>query len=222
MGLPFTQEQFLRVFADYNRGIWPIQILAVAVCLLFVGLVLLRHTITPSLVFSGLAGLWLLNGIGYHWMYFAEINPAAKGFGALFVVQSLLLAWAGSKLQIGFGIRAGIASFAGWAMLLYAIVAYPLIGSLAGHAYPYSPILGVAPCPTTIFTLGFILAFARPAPRALFVIPILWSFVSMSAAISLGIWEDFGLGVSGLITLGLLLSHRLERQPVAPATPSAV
>lgn len=210
MKLPFSQEQFLDVFARYNHGIWPVQILAFAVCLLLVGAMFLRKTPSHSAVMVSLGLLWLLNGIGYHWMYFAHINPAARVFGAAFVLQAILF-FIAAKPRNQCHMLSGPRAYAGWAMLTYAVVVYPLIGAWAGHTYPRSPILGVAPCPTTIYTLGLLLAFVGRTPRHLFVIPLLWSGLSLSAAVSLGIWEDFGLGLSGLVSLAFLVLPGLDK-----------
>jgi hypothetical protein len=58
--------------------------------------------------------------------------------------------------------------------------------------------------PTTIFTLG-VLLLARPrvAPW-LVAIPFLWSLLGVSAAAQLGIREDLGLVVAGVLGTALL------------------
>ena len=82
---------------------------------------------------------------------------------------------------------------------------HPRIGALLGHGYPQSPSFGVAPCPTTIFTFGLLLWTDRPVPRPLLVIPLLWSLLGVSAAVSLGIKEDLGLVVAALLGTALLI-----------------
>ena len=90
----------------------------------------------------------------------------------------------------------------------YAMVIYPLLGWAFGHVYPAAPVFGVAPCPTTIFTFG-VLLLARPAaPAWLFVIPVIWSVIGGSAALLLGVREDFGLIAAGLAAILVLLFPR--------------
>jgi hypothetical protein len=45
------------------------------------------------------------------------------------------------------------------------------------------------PCPVTLFTTGVLLA-AVDVPRALLVVPILWSLIGGSAALLLGMTAD--------------------------------
>ena len=66
---------------------------------------------------------------------------------------------------------------------------------------------GVAPCPTTIFTLGILLLLRGGWVIALSVVPLLWSFIGMAAAVQLGILEDLGMPVAGL---ALLTAHGVQ------------
>lgn len=150
-------------------------------------------------VISGVLSLtWIWVGAAYHITYFSSINKAAYLFGALFIVQGLIFLAYG-VLRHGIEFRQGSASyrFAGWALILYAMLVYPVLGYFQGHWFPQSPVFGVAPCPVTIFTFGLLL-LAEKAPRPMVVIPFLWSVVGFSAALTMGIREDIGLLVAGL------------------------
>src|SRR6478609_7388333 len=97
MSLPFTQEQFLDVFRRYNEAVWPAQWVAAALCLaMFLG-TLSKQGASAKMILFGLSAMWVWNGIAYHWMFFAPINPAARLFAAMFVVQGLLLAVVGLR-----------------------------------------------------------------------------------------------------------------------------
>ena len=52
-----------------------------------------------------LSAFWLWNGIVYHLMFFLQINFAALGFAALFMLQALLLAGSaiGGRRQLRLG-----------------------------------------------------------------------------------------------------------------------
>jgi hypothetical protein len=89
-------------------------------------------------------------------------------------------------------------------MIVYAMIVYPVLGALLGHGYPRSPSFGVAPCPTTIFTFGLLLLTNAKVPKSLVVIPFLWSLLGISASYQLGIREDIGLLVAGVLSVGLL------------------
>ena len=96
MELPFTAERFFGVFAAYNTAVWPAQILLYALALL--ALVLPFSKVARDGWIACILGfLWLWMGIVYHWLHFTHINKAAYAFGALFVLQGLLLLFAGAR-----------------------------------------------------------------------------------------------------------------------------
>lgn len=211
MNLPFTIEQFLDVFAAYNAAIWPAQIVAYVLGLVGLAAVWSRRPIASRLILSILALMWAGNGIGYHLLYFTPINPAAKLFAALFVLQAILFvisAIAAKTLQ--FYIGRDSRSIAGLVVIAYAMLIYPILGILAGHGLMAGPVFGVAPCPTTIFTIGMLmLAHGRQIVWLSFI-PLLWSLVGLAAAWQLTILEDFGLALAG-IALALSLAAGLIR-----------
>jgi hypothetical protein len=201
MLLPFTPDQFLEVFAAYNRAVWPAQLVAY---LLGVGMVLalLRPSAASNrIVGVGLGLMWVWTGVAYHAMFFAQINKAAGAFAALFVVQGLLFAHAtlfraDLRFARGHGPRAWLA----WALIVYAALIYPLIG-IAGHGYPAMPMFGITPCPVTLFTFGVLLVAQGPVPRRLLIIPFLWALVGGSAAFLLAVPQDWPLLLSGALVV---------------------
>jgi hypothetical protein len=94
---------------------------------------------------------------------------------------------------------------AGLIFIIYATVIYPVVGMLVGHGYPQSPVFGVAPCPTVIFTFGFLLWAPERVPIKVLIPPVLWAAVGTSAAVNLGMFEDLGLLVAGLATTVLVV-----------------
>jgi hypothetical protein len=204
--LPFTPEVFFANMAQYNEAIWPAQAVAYVLGLVIV-LLLFRPTSQSSrLIAALLAGAWIWIGVVYHLKYFATINFAAPLFGLAFIIEGLLIAWSGViTRRITFRFRADAAGFAGLTFVTFAIVVYPLLGWLAGHAWPRVAMFGVAPCPTTIFTMGLLLLTEGRTPPHLAIIPVLWSLVGGSAVWLLGVPEDLALPIAGLSGLGLIL-----------------
>jgi hypothetical protein len=204
--LPFTPEQFLAVFVNYNHAIWPAQIAAYLAGGLAVALL---RPITPGsdrAITGILAAMWLWTGGFYHGVWFAAINKAAYLFAALFVAQGCYLLHAGVyRHRLRFGLRRGPAVWAGAAFAAYAAIAYPLIGIATGHHYPAMPMFGVTPCPVTIFTFGLLLLTTGPVPRGLLVIPFIWSLIGGSAAILLDVPQDWLLLLSGGIAVPLIV-----------------
>ena len=271
---PFTDAQFLDVFARYNTSVWPAQLFLYAVGILAISLTLQRKGDFSKIVSLVLAILWIWMGLVYHWWFFSTINPAALIFALFFVVQGVLFFFAGVwKNDLGFGVQtwtnqrsetrasgrvtssadsglliadyglfrplrtfksafrnpiARVATAPGSAtypalsvnskphrilnfpgipggmFLIYALVIYPALGYWLGHRYPAAPTFGL-PCPTTIFTFGMLLWTNRRVPLYLLPIPFAWSLIGISAAMSLGMTEDYGLLVAGLVGASLII-----------------
>lgn len=205
--LPFTRDQFLGVFALYNShaAVWPAQFVAYALGLAMVLLIFRRTATARRTIGAGLALMWLWTGIAYHWLHFAPVNPAAIGFGLLFVAQGLLfLQLAITGRGPDFGPAPGFGGMLGWALVGYAALLYPLVGYWSGHRYPAMPMFGITPCPLTLFTLGLLLLTVTRVPWRLLVVPVAWSLVGGSAALLLGIESDWPLLASGVATAAAL------------------
>ena len=176
MPLPFKPNQFLEVFAAYNRAVWPAQLV-------------------------GLAVMWLWTGVAYHAPFFARINPAAIAFATLFVVQGLRFAHAALlRSDLRFGAARGARAGVGWALVVYSVLVYPLIG-IASHGYPAMPMFGITPCPVTLFSLGLLLLAQPPVPRRLLVIPSLWALIGGRAALLLAVPQDWPLLLGGVLVV---------------------
>jgi Family of unknown function (DUF6064) len=207
--LPFTAEEFFEVFARYNTAIWPAQIGAAGLGLLALILLLRPGSAANTAISLILAVFWLLMGIGYHLLFFASINTLAYAFGLVFVVQAILLVFDGViRRHIAFGAERGWRGWVAWTLIAYALVIYPLVGLIGSHPYPRAPLFGVAPCPTTIFTLGLLL-LSNASPR-LFVIPLVWSVIGGSAAVLLAVPQDYGLILAGAIAGMFLLGQHMR------------
>src|SRR5512138_3940278 len=188
MALPFTVEQFLSIFERYNRAIWPAPVVAYGLGVAALALACRGGRGASRFVLAVLAAFWALNGAGYHLAFFRAVNPIATAFGVAFLAEAALLALAAARAEpLPFRFRPGPRQLVGIALAAYALIAYPLLGMAAGHAYPRAPMFGVAPCPTTIFTFAVLLLADAPVPAWLYAIPFLWSLLGVSAAAQLGI-----------------------------------
>jgi hypothetical protein len=214
--LPFTPEQFFAVFADYNVAVWPTQAVAYAIGLLM-AMALLRPSRSSDLTLgSGLALMWVWTGVAYHGLFFSSINRVALVFAALFVLQGLLFAHAGLlRRDLEFARARGLAGIAGWTLVIYAALLYPVLGIVSGHRYPALPMFGITPCPVTLFTLGVLLLARPPVPRRLLAIPILWTLVGGSAAFLLGVVQDWPLLLGAVVPVHLWRRERRLASPTA-------
>lgn len=206
--LPFTRDQFIALFVQYNKDVWPAQIVAYVLGLAMIVLLFVPSRGRNRIIGVGLAAMWGWTGIVYHWAYFSTINEAAPVFAALFVLQAALLLYSGAiRGHEKYRPSRGAHAWVGWTLVAYAMVLYPLIGLWSGHSLEEVPMFGITPCPVTIFTLGMLL-LARPVYWWLLVIPFLWSLVGGSAAFLLGVPQDWVLALSGIAVLWIAVRDR--------------
>jgi hypothetical protein len=211
MKLPFSPEQFLDVFKNYNTGVFPFQALLYLLALTATYFTIAKHRWSTNIILGILAFLWLWMGLVYHISYFSTINAAANFMGALFILQGILFIAFKDKLSVKSS--NDNSKITGAVMVFFALLIYPSIGYLLGHAYPYSPTFGL-PCPTTIFTFGILLMNEKKIPIRLFVIPFLWSAVATMAVFYLGMSEDVALPAAAIVSLTLLYKRGKNAQTV--------
>lgn len=205
MRLPFTESEFLDVFAAYNGALWPAALAWWLLSLVALAAVLRGRARGPA-VPTLMAGLWAWSGVAYHFGFFTRINPAARVFGALFLVQAALVIWVGRREPPRLVPGRSPRQIVGVLLAAYGLV-YPLLAVVLVGPYPRIPTFGV-PCPTTLFTSG-LLILVTPPRRSLLVIPLLWSLIGGSAAILLGVTTDFALLAAAAVLLAFLVSPRL-------------
>jgi hypothetical protein len=209
MNLPFSRLEFLQVFSDYNETIWPVQILAAALGAIAIALLFSRRGWASRSIATILAMFWIIMGVAYHWLFFSEINTAAYLFGGLFLLAALVFLVEGTvRDRVRFEVSW---DFRGWSALMliaYSFVIYPILGLVATHPYPETPLFGVVPCPTTIFTLALLVTASYPRPLLLAVVPLLWAVIGSSAAYLLDVPQDWGLFAASLIWFAAWISHR--------------
>jgi hypothetical protein len=167
--------------------VWAFGVFAAA-CLLA------RPAWADRAVATTLSIFWIAVAIGYHVLFFSVINQAAYIFGALFALMAMVFLIEGTiRNRLHFtkanGLRGGLAA----ATITYALLIYPVLGLLVTHPYPQTPMFGVTPCPTTIFTLGMLMLLHYPNPLLVALIPLLWSIVGGSGAFLLDMPQDWGL-----------------------------
>ena len=216
MNLPFTVDQFLSVFEQYHLAVWPMPILLNLLALAAIYLAIRKTAASNRLIAAILGFFWLWIGLAYHFAFFTAINPAAYAFALLNVIQGMVFLYVGVvRQQLSFRFQANTLGITGAFLMLYSIVVYPLLGYALGRVYPTSPTFGL-PCPTTIFTFGMLLWTDLRFPKSVLIIPFLWSLIVLCAALTLGVLEDTGLLIAGIVGLALLLLR--EKNAPKPVT----
>jgi len=144
-------------------------------------------------------------GIVFNLGYFVALYSMANAFFVLFVIEGGILLFSGViKGDLLFKVKADALSAAGGLLVLYSMAGYPAIEYLLGRGYPEILPFGMAPCPMTVFTLGILLWSSKKPKWYVLVIPVLYSLSGL-VPVSRDIVEDYGLFISGLITIFLVL-----------------
>ena len=171
MKIPFTTEQFIKVFEDYNTAVFPAQIVLILLGLISFLMVLLKNKAANKVIGVFLGLLWLWNGLVYHFTFFTAINKAAYLFGSLFIFQGLFFLFE-SKIRhkLIFSRIQSAKNYTGYFFIIFGLFIYPAIGLFAGQTFHSVIVLGL-PCPSTIVTFGFLMLTDQKLSRYLLIIP---------------------------------------------------
>jgi hypothetical protein len=210
--IPYSREVFFSFLADYNTAIWPAQAVALLLGVMAVFLSFKATGYNGRIVSAIVAAAWIWTGAIYHLTFFVSISFWDRGFGTLFILQGLLIIWSGlygGHLRFDAKARE-FTGRAGLAIVVLALVAYPLLSGVIGHGWSEIAWFGVSPTATVIFTLGLLLMTGQGRRTHLLVIPLLCSATGFALALLLPIPQDWMLLPVGL-TATVLTFRRTSR-----------
>jgi Family of unknown function (DUF6064) len=198
-------NQFLATFGRANAAVWPAQIFWYLAAMAMVGLALWPVRRSSQLICVLAAAYFAWIGIAY----FAWLMPGMHFsllWAAVFTLQAVLLGVAGVlRSDLVIRPRKDLASGLGTVFIAYALIGYPLVGWLGGHALRTLPVLGVSPCVTVVFFFGLLL-WARPsAPTYMLLVPLAWSLGAAPPDLARGVTADYGMLVAALVTAALII-----------------
>ena len=134
MKLPFTIEQFLGVFRQYNESVYPLQFFFYLLAIIVIILIIIKTVYSSRTIFLILAFLWIWMGLVYHLKYFTTINKAAYLFGAIFTIQGLTFLIKGVfKNDVRFSSQRNRNTVTGFILILLSLIIYPLLSNYNGH-----------------------------------------------------------------------------------------
>ena len=175
--LLFSPRIYWRMFELHNAALWPLPLVMLALGIAALAGAILRPQQSWRLIAILLAVLWAWVGWSFVWERYATINWAALYAAPLFAIEALLfLILGGAFNRLSFDSR----HLRGWGgILLVALaLAYPLLAPLFGRPWHGAEFFGIAPDPTAIATLGFLLMARGRSVLLLYPIPLLWCLAS--------------------------------------------
>jgi hypothetical protein len=172
--LLFSPRTYWRMFELQNEAYWPLPVVTLALGGIVTFLAARGSANAIRSAASILALGWAFVAYTFLWHRFASINWAIAYAVPAFAVEALLLLMIAVRPGVTMASR-GIASWIGYLLLAFATVGVPL---LHGRERSTSEIFGIAPDPTVIATLGFLLVLRGRRLWLLYPIPILWCLLS--------------------------------------------
>jgi hypothetical protein len=202
--LLFSPRVYWRMFELHNEALWPLQMPILAIGLAAVVLALLRPGHHGRVIAILLAALWVSVGWNFMWQRYSAINWAALYIAPFFGLQALLLLVSGLLSGLRFD-QSGVRRVAGYALFSFAFVGYPLLAPLSGRPWSGAEILGIAPDPTAIGTLGLLMLARGRMAVLLAPMPILWCLISGATLWAMAAWEAWiPVIAAGLVALTAL------------------
>lgn len=187
-----TGDDFFEVMRVYNRALGPVPFVAYAAALFALFLFFFPTRRATSAVTVILAAMWFINGFVFEFLYHSQINDYARIYGVLFIAEGLLIVAAPYLFDRGLHFRLLYTTrgMVGMALIFGAVLLYPVWHVQAGGDFAALPILGTAPAPTTIFTIGALLCGTNKALRYLLPVPVVLAAASGATSIAAGILQD--------------------------------
>lgn len=181
--LLFSPRVYWRLFELHNAAWWPLPLATWAAGLAFLLVVLRGQAAASRWIPLALAVFWAFVAWSFLWGRFTAINWVIAYVVPAFGVQALMLAVDGLRRRGPVFEGKSPAARIGLLLAATCLVGYPLLPPLFGRPWTEAEIFGLAPDPTAIVTVGFVLAAQGGFARALLVIPLLWLLLS-----SLTLW----------------------------------
>ncbi len=186
--LMFSPRAYWALFEQENAALWPLPLIAVGLGCLLVVLAARADRLAAPMTFGLIAIAWGSVGWSFVGQRYPTINWAASYMAPIFAVQAVI-AFAFLRRAVARPPHhtAGADRILGIGLIAYATLIHPLWSVLFGRPLGSAEIVGIAPDPTAIATLGAGLAFLSGSARWLFfAIPLLWLLVSAVTLFTMG------------------------------------
>lgn len=156
--LMFSPRTYWRLVEDYNRALWPWQLVALAAGVALVLLALRRHRFAASAVSALLAIAWLQIGWSFFWTRYAQIFTVAPFLAIACCMQAALLVLTAARAA------PPARSWTGLVFAVGGVLLYPVASVLvSGRPWNQTEVFGVMPDPTAVSTMGLVLMQDRRA-----------------------------------------------------------
>lgn len=214
-----TAQDYGSFISHYNLSVFPIHIAAYVVAVVVATWVFVRPGAWGDVAAKGgLAVLWAWLGVVYMLRHYTRFTSAGFTWGTLFLIQAgffgleaffpRYVALDCKLFQLNAG---GIyfrpfvhrpLAYAGAALVIWALIFYPVTGLALKHKWPALAVFGAA-APVGIYTCGILLWTFNDKPRWRFCfVPFLWALVAGFAAVKEWAYkEDWALVAAAFVLM---------------------
>jgi hypothetical protein len=212
----FSPRIYWRLFESLNEAWWPVQPLLIGAGLAWLRWEWQAGGERRSVAWRGAAGFlalcWIVVAWTFHQQRFAPVNWVASSYAVAFVLQSIGLA----ALAVAGGLARETHTArrrTGVALGLWALLGHPLLSLLLGRPWQQAEVFGLAPDPTVIATLAFLLmaraetTVARRLLATLWTVPLLWVAVSAATLATMRSLQALVPLAAAILALASLARH---------------
>ena len=237
--LMFAPRTYWRLFELHNEAWWPLPLLLPGMGLVVILWLRLPRRLRlrlwlrlgsrteQSVVALGLAAVGLFVAQAFVLARYAPINWAAPALAWLLAAQALsliALALTGALRPAADPLRRR----AGLVLALWALFGHPLLGILSGRPLAQAEVFGLAPDPTLLATLAWLLqasvrsasAPARWAWRGAWAIALVQCAISAATLATMEEPQAAVMGLAGLLAGLMALASRRRGRPAGTVVPS--
>ena len=188
--LIFSPESYFQLFEISNRALWPFQLPLLLLFTLALVLIYKRPRFTSKLIHSWLGFIWFFVAYWYFNVHYSQISTYAHYLAYAFYVEAFLLfitAFVSRNDAINFDQTdyQKLLLILGVGLITYGLIIHPIMSLLIwNQSLIRAELFSIAPDPTAIASIGFILLFPVKGSLVLIIIPILWllfSFITYQA-----------------------------------------
>ena len=185
--LLFAPRAYWRLFELHNAALWPAQPLILLLGLGVAALVLRGPLRGGRVGCALLAAGWVAVGLLFFWQRYASINWAAPYLMPVFLAEAILLLLAGRGAIVPAAAQWRLREGAGAGLFVYALTLHPLLPLVFGRPLAQAEMIGLAPDPTAIATLGLLCLLPRGLLSGLaLAVPVFWCLVSAATLHAMG------------------------------------
>lgn len=204
-------EIFWNYIGTYNNAIFPMQIITMIVAVVLTYFLFVKPGSTINkLMKAYLAFTYAWIGVVFFIILVpSSLKPDFPILGILFIIIALLFAidiFAG-KIEFELPKTEGKRLFTLF-LIISAFIIYPVIEWSIGHRYPLTPLFGVLPCPTNIFSIALLGGAIPKVDRKVFSLLLIPAMLAgIRAPIEHGAYGDFLLLFAGIYGLIMLIKN---------------